>query len=166
MPAGCMHRANLQGRPFACTNLQVMYCHSQTKQHCSNSEPLLRSAHAQSSSLLCAYRLPSLENLTMACCKLSSSGVGALGSLERLTCLDLVGCVDGVTPDAMRLLSQVNHVCNPRTVMSKILTGITFMMHRCVEAHRVFDYTHCCTLCIWYVLRISCMLSVLSVTPC
>ena len=53
----------------------------------------------------------------MACCKLSSSGVGALGSLERLTCLDLVGCVDGVTPDAMCQLSQVNHICSPCIVM-------------------------------------------------
>ncbi|KAL3144635.1 hypothetical protein ABBQ38_001994 [Trebouxia sp. C0009 RCD-2024] len=52
------------------------------------------------------HQLPGLQNLGMACCKLSSSGVGALGSLEGLTCLDLVGCVDGVTPDAMRLLSQ------------------------------------------------------------
>ncbi|KAL0053339.1 hypothetical protein WJX82_004536 [Trebouxia sp. C0006] len=51
-------------------------------------------------------RLRQLDDLTLACCKLSSSGIGALGRLSGLTSLDLVGCVDGVTPDAMQLLSQ------------------------------------------------------------
>ncbi|DBA85851.1 hypothetical protein WJX77_011838 [Trebouxia sp. C0004] len=51
-------------------------------------------------------RLRQLEDLTLACCKLSSSGVGALGRLSGLTSLDLVGCVDGVTSDAMQLLCQ------------------------------------------------------------
>lgn len=96
----------------------------------------------------------------MACCKLSSSGVGALGSLERLTCLDLVGCVDGVTPDAMRLLSQVIHVCSPCSVMIKLLHRV--MIEQCC------DYTHglnqtlrwallylvCCLLCLASELHI------------
>ena len=42
----------------------------------------------------------------MACCKLSPNAVGALGLLPGLSCLDLVGCVDGVTPRAMQLLSR------------------------------------------------------------
>ena len=48
-----------------------------------------------------------LQDLTLACCKLSSAGVAGLSSLQGLTSLDLVGCVDGVTPEAAAALSKV-----------------------------------------------------------
>lgn len=48
-----------------------------------------------------------LQDLTLACCKLSSAGVAGLSKLQGLTSLDLVGCVDGVTPDSAAALSKV-----------------------------------------------------------
>ena len=48
-----------------------------------------------------------LQDLTLACCKLSSNGVAGLSSVQGLTSLDLVGCVDGVTPEAAAALSKV-----------------------------------------------------------
>ena len=53
-------------------------------------------------------RLTQLQDLTLACCKLSSAGVGSLCDKNSMTCLDLVGCVDGVTPDAMQVLVAVS----------------------------------------------------------
>lgn len=61
-------------------------------------------------------RMAGLQDLTLACCKLSSAGVAACSSLQGLTSLDLVGCVDGVTPEAAAALSKVSPSVGPYAV--------------------------------------------------